>query len=275
MQGATFCLVTGDVSLTLAPEMRGDTLRVVAADGCVWVEFAVVERERYVTLTIREWQGVADQPDASLQVAIPQGSRLHLTELDYMGSYREQGGARRLSWLSPSKHFGGNPAGSFAVFAADTDEEHDETLLRIWVDENQPHPNTGDPWTLAYARQWLADWQSTFGKRSQMVVNGESLQELYDLVPYAEKPVALENPCIKVNDSSLQVTGRIATGNYLVYNDGDAVDVYDPNWHHIEQLAVSHNDLHAHPGTNGVVIETSARDTHPWLECQFLVKDAT
>jgi hypothetical protein len=95
---------------------------------------------------------------------------------------------------------------------------------------------------------------------------------IHRLTALAEKPVALENPCVKVNDTMLQVEGRITPGNYLSYTGGDTADVYDPNWHHVEQLAVTHNDLQACTGANRVVLETSAQGAHPWLECQFLVK---
>ena len=32
----------------------------------------------------------------------------------------------------------------------------DDTLLRIWVDENLPHPKVDGPWTLDRARAWIA-----------------------------------------------------------------------------------------------------------------------
>jgi hypothetical protein len=184
---SVFTFRTGEASHELKLEASGETLCVATADGSVRVEFAIEERERYATFTVREWQGIADTAGASLQVSVPSNSGLQLTELDYMGSYSERDGVRQISWGSPSQHFGVNPAGAFAAFVAESDEDHDETLLHIWINENQPHPNSGEAWTLDYARQWLADWQTTFGKRSQMVINGESLQELYDLVPYAEK----------------------------------------------------------------------------------------
>jgi len=184
---ATFAVEKGEGRTVLLPEARGDTLRAATVDGAVWVEFAVAAHERYATLTIRDWQGIADRPGTSLHVSVPGDSRLCLTELDYMTTCRGRSDVRQLDWLSPSKQFGGNPPGAFAVFEADTDEEHDETLLHIWVEEGQPHPRTGREWDLAQARAWLADWQRQFASRSQMVVNAESLEELYDLVPYAEK----------------------------------------------------------------------------------------
>jgi len=185
--GATFSVRDEGGERDLLPDVQGDVLRAATADGAVWVAFALAEHDRYTTLTIESWQGIADRPGMSLHVTAPADRPLQFTELDYMGSFSEREGVRRISWLSPSKHFGVNPPGAFALFEAESDEEHDETLLHIWVNENQPHPNTGGAWDLDYTRQWLADWQATFGKRSQMVVNGESLQELYDLVPYAEK----------------------------------------------------------------------------------------
>ena len=61
--------------------------------------------------------------------------------------------------------------------------------------------------------------------------------------------------------------------HYLVYTGGGAVAVYDPNWHRVEQLRVSRNDLQVHPGANAVTVETSSPGALPWLECQFIIKD--
>jgi len=182
-----FSVKIGKDFFALLLEVRGDMLRAATADDAVWVEFTVAEYERYTTLTICDWQGIADRSGVSLHVSVPFDGPLHLTELDYMTTCSRRKDIFQLDWLSPSKHFGVNPAGGIAVFEADSDEEHDETLLHIWVEQGQPHPSSGGSWDLEYARNWLVDWQETFGQHSQMVVNAESLEELYNLVPYAEK----------------------------------------------------------------------------------------
>lgn len=165
---------------TLQTSVQGTTLRAESATGDTWVECAISATPRYTTYTITGLHGVSD----SLHAQVPDG--WHVTELDYMTT-RDRQTPTKLSWFSPSQHFGVNPPGAFAMFAATSDEAHDETLLHIWVNENLPHPTTGQPWDLAHARAWLTAWQERFASRSQMVVNAESLQELYDLVPYAER----------------------------------------------------------------------------------------
>ncbi len=177
----------GGERFSLLPEWRGDILRAAVHDGSVRVDFAVSAKERYTTFTLCDWQGVADQPGASLHVHLPADGKLYLTELDYMTSYSRRQEVRQLDWLSPARHFGVNPPGAFAVFAAETDAEHDEALLHLWVNEGQPHPRGVGDWNLATARNWLGAWQKKFASRSQMVVNAGSLPELYDLIPYAEK----------------------------------------------------------------------------------------
>jgi hypothetical protein len=92
------------------------------------------------------------------------------------------------------------------------------------------------------------------------------------LAALAERHVLLANPRIRVGEGSLRVDGSITTGNYLVYSGGDTVAVYDPNWHHLDQLHVSAGSFVAQKGPNNVLIERSDRDSMPWLECQFLVK---
>jgi len=187
VRDAALTLITNEGSEELVSELIDDRLKAKSVGGSAWVEFDVNEYDRYITLTIKDWQGIADGPGKSLQVSISGNDALHMTELDYMSTCHTKDGVSILEWLSPQKHFGRNPPGSFAVFKADTDEEHDETLLHIWVEQNQPHEHVAGEWTLERARTWLTDWQELFASRSQMVVNADSLQELYDLVPYAEK----------------------------------------------------------------------------------------
>lgn len=183
----TITLGFGDDAHVLPSTFAEGILRAQTRDGSAWVEFAVSAKHTYTTLIIRDWQGIAGRTDASLRIRLPAGGNVYLTELDYMGTYRATDEARSVEWKSPLRHFGVNPGGGMAIFTADSDAQHDEILLSIWVDEGQPHPRVVEDWNLATARNWLGAWQKKFASRSQMVVNAGSLQELYDLVPYAEK----------------------------------------------------------------------------------------
>jgi hypothetical protein len=77
--------------------------------------------------------------------------------------------------------------GGFAVYAKQDDADEDETLLRIWVEEKLPHPKVDGQWTVERARQWIAEWQRMFADRSQMILEGESIEELRAGIPFAEK----------------------------------------------------------------------------------------
>lgn len=167
-------------------EVNDRQIRVASANNEVSVVFALKKAKRYLTLTIQEWQGVAEVSWRNLFWQM-KSNDFYLTELDYMSTLEMHDDMPRICWLSPSHHFGVNPSGAFAAFQAESDEDHDAILMNIWVEENQPHPEFLETWNEQIAGKWLSEWQQRFTSRSQMVVNADSLQELYEMVPYAEK----------------------------------------------------------------------------------------
>ena len=70
--------------------------------------------------------------------------------------------------------------------------DEDEALLNIWVDEQMAHPRVAGAWTLDGARKWVMNWQRMFADRSQMILEGKTLDELRAGIPYAERIKAKE-----------------------------------------------------------------------------------
>jgi hypothetical protein len=163
--------------------------RLVArsASGAQEVIFNLHAAAKYLALRIEHLKGIPASASISLHFQANADPSVRVMDLDYMTWAHNDPGGVRVDWpylwqLNPA-----DPLGVFALYIKKIDADEDDTLLHIWVDERLPHPAVPGEWTLDSAREWVANWQHEFVDRSQMIVEGNSLQDLYDVVPYAEK----------------------------------------------------------------------------------------
>ncbi|MBR4072527.1 MAG: hypothetical protein IKK24_01175 [Clostridia bacterium] len=66
----------------------------------------------------------------------------------------------------------GNPLGKFAYYVAADEEDEDDTIMRLWVNENMPRPyveNLEKKWTLSFAREWLDGWVEELGAQGRTI----------------------------------------------------------------------------------------------------------
>lgn len=162
-------------------------LMVGSSDGAQEVIFAICATPRYLTFRIESVKGIPSARDTTLHFEMNAKPCVRVTELDYMTRVQNESFGVRVHWDSIWCRTPANPLGGFALFVAKDDPDGDETLLRIWVNEKLPHPKVEGEWTLDRARAWVADWQRTFADRSQMILEGEDLDELRAALPWAEK----------------------------------------------------------------------------------------
>lgn len=87
-----------------------------------------------------------------------------------------------------------------------------------------------------------------------------------------DKPARLFNPVIRVGDGSMQVSGSIQTGDYLKYQGGEHVQVYDENWNHKADLPVKLHQFEMPNGEASVKIEVAKGKPRPWISAQFITK---
>ena len=123
----------------------------------------------------------------SLHLELNADARLRVTELDYMTAVQNEPYGVRVHWNDLWHRVEGEPLGGVALFTRQDEADEDETLLHIWVQEELPHPKVEGDWTLDRARAWVAEWQKTFADRSQMILEGETIEELRAGLPWAEK----------------------------------------------------------------------------------------
>ncbi len=189
--GAGFFLEDGAHQRTALGEVATNAvgrLTARSADGKQAVEFSVRATDRYLALRIERLEGVpAEQRGLSLHLELKGSDRMRVTELDYMTRVQNETYGVRAHWDDVGRPPPGEPLGGFALFVRQDEADEDETLLRIWVGEQLAHPKVRGEWTLERARAWVADWQRMFADRSQMVVEGENLDELRAALPWAER----------------------------------------------------------------------------------------
>lgn len=188
--GAGFYLEGADRKRTALGDVAvGADGRLTArsADGKQSVIFGVRAADRYLALRIEKLDGIPADPGTSLHFELNADARVRLTELDYMTRVQNEPYGVRAHWDDLWHRTPGEPLGGVALFVRQDEADEDETLLHIWTEEKLPHPKVQGEWTLERARAWVADWQKTFADRSQMIVEGENLDELRAALPWAER----------------------------------------------------------------------------------------
>jgi len=111
--------------------------------------------------------------------------------LDYMTASRGEWARKRafilVSWPYLWHRGPDDPLGGFVFFIPRDDDDHNDSLLRIWTEENLPHPKIAGPWTLERARQWVKDWQETFTNCDQLTICAKKPEDLEILIDYAKQ----------------------------------------------------------------------------------------
>ncbi len=188
--GAGFFLVDADrkrVPLKRVTTGADGRLTARSEDGRQTVVFGVRAAPRYLALRIESVDGIPARRGTALHLELNGSARVRLTELDYMTRVGNESYGVRAHWDDLWHRTPGDPLGGLALLVRQDEADEDETLLHVWVGEKLAHPQVPAGWTLDRARAWLADWQRTFADRSQMILEGDSIEELRAGLGWAEK----------------------------------------------------------------------------------------
>jgi len=71
-----------------------------------------------------------------------------------------------------------NPLGAIALWKPSNEAQDDEVLYQVWASEGLPHPKVKGEWTVARAKQWVADWTNTFRDHSIMYIGPRKPEDL-------------------------------------------------------------------------------------------------
>lgn len=187
---------------------------IVTAAGQPKFTFAVKAGETHVGFRIERVENMPgdDKPVLGFQANFDHKVMPEVVPFDYMtvspGLWASVRCIIKVSWPYFWRRGESDPMGGFAFFVPQDDEDHNETLLRIWAQEGLPHPKVTGEWTVERARQWVAEWQKTFARCDQLTITAKRPEDLDVMVAYAEK--------LKVNRLYLHTdTWR---GAYWVYD---------------------------------------------------------
>ena len=189
--------------------LDGNILKCSCANGTQSVFFEVTPRERYCHFKLVKLIGIPSASVLTLHFGLNTIGNLKAFDTDYMTFVVGKDGpenddiehahqnclvTRVVSGNDIQVQFEfiwnrhpDNPLGSFALYAPGSDDEEDDIILEIWANEGLPHPKVDEAWTYDRAKQWVADWQKLFASRDLLMLEGTSLEELYEGAEWARK----------------------------------------------------------------------------------------
>ena len=185
-------------------DLSFDGDRLIARSGTARLTFDVNVQDSYVAFSLERVEGVPTANAMLLQFEINVVDGIAMHPLDHMTYRRNCYGAtdgirydeaaqdqpinRRVTWSWLWDRNPDNPFGAFALQCPRDNEEHDETLLDIWVNEEAlPKPLIEDAWTVARAREWLDGWLEFSRDIRSITIDGKNAAELRELVDFAER----------------------------------------------------------------------------------------
>jgi hypothetical protein len=90
-----------------------------------------------------------------------------------------------------------------------------------------------------------------------------------------EKPSSIKDPVIHAGAGTLAIQGEVKSGQYLWYQGGDKVGVYDKNWNLQSTLPAVLQDYAVDKGFSEYGIDGEAAAPAPWFDVQFITKGET
>jgi hypothetical protein len=87
-----------------------------------------------------------------------------------------------------------------------------------------------------------------------------------------EQPAFIKNPIIHAGAGTLAISGEIKSDQYLWYQGGNTVGVYDLNWQHVATLPAVEKDFVVDKGHSEFWIAGQNETLPPWLDVQFIAK---
>ena len=91
----------------------------------------------------------------------------------------------------------------------------------------------------------------------------------------AEKPSSISNPVIHAGAGTLAIQGEVKSGQYLWYQGGDRVGIYDKNWNLQTELPAVASNYAVDKGLSEFRIEGACSTPAPWFDVQFITKGET
>ena len=195
--GPGFFLTTGSgPNATTVPFVSAeskDGKLILTAEDQTRVILAVNAGDRYISFNLENIENVPEgtRPILSFLLQFRPGVFPETLAFDYMclagGGPETRRSKTSVSWPYFWQRAENDPPGGFAFFVPQNDEEHNEAILRIWTEENVPHPNVEGEWTYERAKQWAEEWKQNAQDQSYLMISAEKPEDLDPLIDFAKK----------------------------------------------------------------------------------------
>ena len=171
-------------NLTMLPDGH---LLAADAGGSKKVRFAISHGKRHIAFRVESTEGIDPERFESFHLSALSNPQLRVLSLDYMTRADSRPYGVFVDWNEFWHRSPQDPLGGFALYEKTSDDDEDETLLRLWVEEKLPHPKVAGDWNAERARSWIDGWQKRFADRTQMILAGQSLAELREGLDFASR----------------------------------------------------------------------------------------
>jgi len=194
--GPGFYLTTGtgatEKTIPFISSESQDGRLILTAEDKTRVTLAVNAGDRFISFRLKKIEDVPKGTEPTLNFMMNfHGVFPETVPLDYMclpgGRFETVRSYTKATWPYLWQRGDTDPLGGFAIFVPKNDEEHNEALLRIWTEENLPHPKIEGEWTYERAKEWGVEWNKNIEDTTHLVISAEKPEDLDPLIEYAKK----------------------------------------------------------------------------------------
>jgi hypothetical protein len=136
---------------------------------------------------------------------------------------------------------------------------------------------TAGGWGMRYAtkRATYGIFHGVFIGFGRVPANTHAKVLIENLRMVGEKPSSIKNPVIHAGAGTLAIQGEVKSDQYLWYQGGDKVGVYDKNWNLQAQLPAVPTNYEVDKGFSEFGIDGECATPPPWFDVQFITKGET
>ncbi|MGJ8672285.1 galactose-binding domain-containing protein [Rubritalea sp.] len=162
---------------------NGDDVTVTASGGSPSYTVRILEREKYVAITLLDAQGVSEDDGSILRLSIKRSGDIGVKKFDDLVSIGGNSAYTRIEWeYAWHQRFNGS-GGGFALYDGSlSDSDHDLALADIWSTESEsdmPRPAGQTSWTPTDVLAWVDQFATKFSNQTKAAVQASTEAELY------------------------------------------------------------------------------------------------
>ncbi len=166
---------------------------ILTAEDNTRVTLAVNAGDRFISFRLEAIEDVPKDTEPTLNFKVHFQLKIYpeTVPFDYMclvgGRFETVRSYTKVTWPYFWQRGEHDPLGGFAHFVPQNDEEHNEALLRIWTEEDVPHPSIEGEWTYERAKEWAEEWHKNIEDTTHLMISAEKPEDLDPLIDYAKK----------------------------------------------------------------------------------------